>query len=643
MIKRLLFLLLFSLILINTSQADERILNFHSDITVHRDGSMSVVETIKVRAEGNNIKRGIFRDFPTDYQGVAGTQYHVAFEVESVLKNGEPENYYLETLNNGMRIYIGRSDVLLSPGEYSYTISYQTNRQLGFYKNHDELYWNVTGNGWDFPIDKASASVHLPSDLDSSQINAEAFTGASGQQLRNYQTQTRNNATNFETTASLSIEEGLTIVVTWPKGYVQEPSPTQQLIWFAQDNTGMIIAIVGLLFLLCYYYIVWLRVGRDPEPGVIIPLYQAPQGFSPGAARYILNMGYDDKTFTVTLVSLAVKGYLKLNQSKGQYSAKRTSKSFDKDLGPGEKALLKTLFIGSLNHSISFKQQYHSRINSAIVATKTALQNNYDKAYFLINRKWLKPGIIFSLITLALAIWFQPGANGMFAIFISIWLSIWSIAVIALVRGSYNAWRHASGPLSYLSAIYQTLFALPFIAGEIMAIGVFIWVSTIPLAVIMAALFATNAVFYQLLKAPTLAGRALLDKLEGLKLYLEVAEKDELKFKHPPEKTPELFETLFPYAMALGVEERWADRFTRVFAELEKQQHTYNPDWYHGGHFSSRSVSQFSRDMGSSLSSAISSSSRAPGSSSGGSSGSSGSSSSGSSGGGGGGGGGGGW
>jgi uncharacterized membrane protein len=214
--------------------------------------------------------------------------------------------------------------------------------------------------------------------------------------------------------------------------------------------------------------------------------------------------------------------------------------------------------------------------------------------------------------------------------------------VFFLSRMAYNAWRYSDGIMGYGSAIASTLFALPFLVGELFGLGVLISATSFSLVIVLAALIAVNALFYQLLKAPTRAGRAVLDKLQGLKLYLEVAEKDELQFKHPPEKTPELFERLFPYAMALDVEQRWAERFTAVFANLESEQQTYSPGWYHGSHFNSHAIGDFAGSLGDSMSSVISSSSTAPGSSSGSSSGGF-SSSGGSSGGGGGGGGGGGW
>jgi len=145
-----------------------------------------------------------------------------------------------------------------------------------------------------------------------------------------------------------------------------------------------------------------------------------------------------------------------------------------------------------------------------------------------------------------------------------------------------------------------------------------------------------NIAFYHWLKAPTMAGRKILDEIEGFRLYLDVAEKDEMNLHNPPKKTPDLFEIYLPFALALDVEQRWAERFASLFAGMEEQGEHHHPGWYSGHHWHHQHLGDFSSALGGSLSSAISSSSTAPGSSSGSGGG-------GSSGGGGGGGGGGGW
>ncbi|MBT8146546.1 MAG: DUF2207 domain-containing protein, partial [Gammaproteobacteria bacterium] len=147
-------------------------------------------------------------------------------------------------------------------------------------------------------------------------------------------------------------------------------------------------------------------------------------------------------------------------------------------------------------------------------------------------------------------------------------------------------------------------------------VGVFDYFSLVVVVLaVMSIIFM--ALFAWLLRAPTPRGRLLLDKLEGFKLYLEVAEKDDLHLKHPPELTPQLFETYLPFAIALGVEQPWAESFATVFARLAADQTpSYQPAWYHGS-FNSFDAAGFAGGLGKGFASAISSASNPPGSASG--------------------------
>jgi len=160
--------------------ADERILSYQSNIEIFTDGDMQVEDNIRVRVENNIIKRGIYRDFPTRYKDKLGNNYHVKFDVIRVLRDGQSEPFHTKAQNNGVRLYVGSKNYQLPVGEYEYTIVYRTNRQLGFFENHDELYWNVTGNGWVFPIDKVEVKVILPQNIPTDSLKLEAYTGAYG-------------------------------------------------------------------------------------------------------------------------------------------------------------------------------------------------------------------------------------------------------------------------------------------------------------------------------------------------------------------------------------------------------------------------------------------------------------------------------
>ena len=290
------YLLCGVLLCIDPAIAAERILSYSSEIEIVEDGSMFVSEVIRVRAENKQIKRGIYRDFPTRYRTQSGDRYVVDFELLAVSRDGKAEPHHIESLANGVRVYIGHKDIFLDPGEYTYRISYRTDRQLGFFPEHDELYWNVTGNDWAFPIDQVFAAVTLPPHVASQQTSSEGYTGLFGEYGKDFQA-TRNefNQIEFTTTRSLQPREGLSIVVTWPKGYVTEPTAKDKIGYFLRDNRMAIITVSGLAVLFIYYFMVWIRVGRDPASGTIVPLFYPPANLSPAAMRYIYRMGLTTK------------------------------------------------------------------------------------------------------------------------------------------------------------------------------------------------------------------------------------------------------------------------------------------------------------------------------------------------------------
>jgi len=324
--------------------AAEEILSFHSDIQVFEDGAMVVTETIRVRAEGREIKRGIYRDFPTDYKDRYGNRLRVKFDVQQVLRDGLSESYHTQRQGNGVRVYIGHKDRFLRGGEYTYTLTYRTDRQLGFFDSHDELCWNVTGNGWAFRIREASAKVRLPGTVAADDVRPEGYTGAQGAKGQDYRAVVEFDGTvRFATTRSLGVREGLTIAVAWPKGHVREPTTEEKLQRTLEDNASLLIGAGGLAIVLFYYLAVWIRLGRDPQAGVVIPRYSPPHGYSPASMRYIREMGYDHKAFAAALVNLAVNGLVEITEDGKEYTLFRT----DKDalgLAPGEKTLLKMLF-----------------------------------------------------------------------------------------------------------------------------------------------------------------------------------------------------------------------------------------------------------------------------------------------------------
>lgn len=613
--------------------ADERILDYHSDIRIDGDGSMMVDEHIRVMAEGKAIRRGIYRDFPTDYHDRSNNRLKIGFEVLGVTRDGQTEDWHTEGRDNGVRVYAGNKNRNVSPGQHDYVISYHTTRQLGFFDDHDELYWNVTGTGWPFPIAKAGATVHLPQDVAAAKLKALGFTGDQGSKTQNLETQILPNGASYHTTAALEPHQNLTVVLEFPKGIIAAPGPRQKAVWLLKDNTNLLLALLGLVLLWLYYGWAWNRFGRDPESGPLVARYEPPDGDSAAALRYVREMGYDTTCFTAGVLGLAARGRLQIEQDPDDiYTLTKSAKPPEDKLPLDARKLFESLF--NSGDKLGLTNNNHSKMSATRKAHQKALSLLYEKKYFFTNSAKLWPGILISLATLGAMMIGAP----LEAWFMLFWLSIWSVGVFVLVSAVISA-RHAKGFKGRVKGVGSWLFAMPFLIGELVGLGIFghlVGYAILPLFVL---LLGTNFAFYHWMKAPTQDGAKLLDGINGFRWYLGVAEKQELDSRYKPESKPELFGQYLPYAMALGVGNAWADRFASALTPAQMQQ--AQPTWYHGtstgmAAFNAGNFASLSNGISSGVSGAIASASVAPGSSSGSSGG-------GFSGGGGGGGGGGGW
>ena len=346
--------------------ASEEIRSFSSQIEVLPDSDIIVTETIRVMPEGNQIKRGIYRDFPTIYSGGLGLRSAVNFELLETRRDGQPEPSRTERKSNGLRIYLGSANVFLPHVETTYTIKYRTGPQLGFFKDFDELYWNVTGNGWSFPILAASACVTLPPGAKPRLI--EAYTGRTGSKGTDFQITSKAGCdVSIETTNTLSPGEGLTLVVTWPKGFVQAPPIHKKLLSAAAANFPLLAGFFGLIAATAYFLVTWSLVGRDPKRGVVIPLFAPPQNFTPQEVRYLDGLGTCDNTsLAAAVLNLAVKRSLTITESNKIYTLNKLN---GEGLDEAESLFLKALFRSG--SSLLLKQENHSTLEVA----KTILAN----------------------------------------------------------------------------------------------------------------------------------------------------------------------------------------------------------------------------------------------------------------------------
>ncbi len=625
-----------SLLLPGAAAAEERILKFDSNIAVARDGTLDVTETIHVRVENIRINHGIYRDIPTKYPATGGRRVKVGFELTDTWLDGQVEPYKVETLTNGVRIRIGSADRTVSPGEHVYTIRYRASRMIGRFDGYDELYWNATGNTWDFPIDRASATVTLPSPARFGQ--RAAYTGPQGSTESSARVASEEpGSIRFDTTRPLYSHEGLTIAVAFPKDVVAAPSESDRMGWFLSDWGPPFAGALGLAAILGYLFYAWNKAGRDPRAGTVVPLFSPPDELSPAAMRYIVKQSFDNRAFAAALVDAAVKGHVRqVEEDGGWFSGnerriERIETPGATPLAAPEQSALNRLV--SPNESIVMEQKNHATFSSSIKALGTRFAAAYDGKLFLRNYGWMGAAVVIFVAALWLAaatVVLAEGAGSQLLVL----LSAAGMAIGALIFHAAPKEKTSGRCLLHLLALafggIGVAFGLPLIP-QALTTG-----NWLPLAIPLIGLpFVISSFFW--MSAPTKEGRGVLDRIAGFKQYLSITERDRLDRMQAPEDTLELFERYLPYAIALDVENRWADRYTGLLAAAAAAPGASQGfAWYSGSSSPWNDSGGFVDSIGSSLASSVSSASTAPGSSSGSGGG-------GSSGGGGGGGGGGGW
>jgi hypothetical protein len=619
--------------------AGERILSYVSEIDVAADGTLNVSETITVNALGREIRRGIYRDFPTIYRR-DNRRVRVGFEVQSVERDGRPEPYAIESIRDGKRIRIGEADTFIPQGRHTYVIRYATTRQIGFFDGFDELNWNVTGNAWVFPIERAEVRIRLPQAVPWGQRTV--YTGPQGErdQHDGEVGSERPGEIAFRTTRGLGPAEGFTVAVAFPKGVVAAPRPLSPArLWF-QDYGPAVAAILALIGLAIFYFIAWKRAGRGPVAGTVVPLFEPPDNLSAAAIRYIRRMGYDNRVFAAAIVESGVKGKLRLVEGeKGWFSSAKTvihRSAEGDDMPPPERDMLRALFSGS--DTVEMDNANHAVFGAARDALKERLQEAYLGPLFLRNHGWAWVGLQLMLA----AMLFVGAVMALADIYAELGERLLPAAGFLLMIGSVLAGINSRFARKDGSWALAALAGLLSLGGSAFVVLAFVWaLETEGLLVLwMAApLLALPLVIsaFVWMAAPTREGRLVMDRIAGFERYLSITEEDRLETLHPPEKTPELFERYLPHAIALGVENRWAGKFASVLAAAaaEPGRH-HGMGWYSGSSDPWSNPGMFASTVGGSLASSVASAATAPGSSSGSGGG-------GSSGGGGGGGGGGGW
>ena len=612
--------ILFSILLFSSSVygQEEKVYSFHSEIDIEVSGDIQVREIIRVYAAGNVFKRGVTRALPLVRQDADGRRIKVSYKINKVLQDGKKADFFTEREGDDLVVYVGDKNKFLDPGFYNYEIFYTSPGQLGFFEDYDELYWNVNGLS-DHVTDTVSCVVRMPGGAQI--ISHRCYTGVRGATEGDCRSAELDDGSFFSEATNLNPDEMLTIAVSFTPGVVQQKgTATYRPTHF--DRYGLVyFTVIFLLFFSVYYSRTWRKYGIDPPKPVVIPQFSPPDGLSPASVGMLHKEVYVDELITSAIVSLAVKGFIRIKEeeTKGIFGLKKEKhftliklKDADGSLPDEESKVMSELF--KINNETTITGKYDKDMENMMRSFRTSLKRQYSPV--LNEGRNLKlhiiPWLLVPVYLFAVAYFSVFESQAVVKAYVqSLAIAfVPLIFVVFLITGIVKKLRRR-----FLSILIG-LFAL---TGSVAAIAQIPLDGLSPNGISflagMPVLVIGYLVYSYLIVRP---GERKLDyqaKIEGLKMYIDVAEEKQMQFFNPPDITPEIFEQLLPYAIALNMDKIWGEKFQDKFLSSLAQQTPYQPAWYAG---TVMRPSVFGNSLRTSLYSNIRSSAAAPSSSGGG-------------------------
>lgn len=336
----------------------EKINDFQVKIDIQKDGKIKVEEKILYDFETAS-KHGIYREIPTVKTNKDGKNFRMDLNVASVVdENNAPYNFstsYIGSQDN-LNIKIGDANIFVT-GPHTYIINYEVGGAITYFSDHDELYWNITGNNWDYPIEKSSVEILLPGELKDEQIKTICYTGISGSTTQNCSLSSTSGKVIGSTSTPLSAQEGFTTVVSFPVGLIAHLEPKPVVNFFDTWIGKITLLILGLAAFFWYIVlplaipIVWWTQGRDPKAmqGEVRawfdpPVTQKGRALTPAEVGTLVDESADTRDVFAAIIDLARRGYFKIvEKKKGDFSFIK-QKNDDISLQPYEKELLDGIF-----------------------------------------------------------------------------------------------------------------------------------------------------------------------------------------------------------------------------------------------------------------------------------------------------------
>jgi len=532
----------------NFSFSQERIKNFSVEITVNKNSTLLIKESI-VYDFGENLRHGIYRNIPLLNIKIK------AIKVVDEFNNPYP--FKIERESGYFKIKIGDPNKLIT-GEHTYNIYYEVLGGVRFFEDHDELYWNVTGNEWQVPIEKASVLIHLPQKLSQENLKFNCFTGPFGSKEKScFFKLNENGDGEFKSERRLDSGEGLTIVFGWPKGIVKKPNIFERFFWNLKENWPFLIS----FFVFVYLFIKWLIKGKDPRiKKPIVVEYEPPDNLRPAEMSLIMKQKVEPFDIAATILDLAVRGYIKIKEVKRGFWRRKdymlinlTNFDKEKDLKLYERELLMRIF---KDKSAIFVSELKNKLYKDFKEiAEMVFSGISSRNYYFLNPEEAKK----QLLNIAEKLYI--------VLYLSILLLYALTPFIGIVKGTPEPHTVYH---TLVDAITSTSFFNLIFAG---VISVFLfWF------------------FSHFMPKRTLIGTEVFRKILGFKEYIKTAEKYRVQFY----EKENIFEKYLPYAMIFGLTKKWAKAFEGIYQKP--------PSWYEGEFGSTFTISVFSSSIASCLS-----------------------------------------
>jgi len=475
---------------------------FNSNITLNQDASIAIKE--KIDYYFTFARHGIYREIPVNYKVTGSFTRPTLLKLNNLYyyQADYPEIHdssYERSLNNGFAILkIGDADTTII-GDYSYVLDYKLTYAINYFDDHDELYINVTGTGWDVPINSVVANITVPGKI----TDKLCYTGVTDSTTSNCTfTELGENKVTVKAD-SLGVYEGLTVVLAMPKDTVANTT-SQQRIQSVIANLGLFIPILAIITVI----IISPRVNRNKKL-TIIPNYNVSKGWNPLRSGFIYKKGLPSNIITAQIINLAINKYIKIKQiSNKDYELIKTEKE------PPTDAEEKILYDGLLGEkdSVSLKS-LSTKFYSTVTTLKASVEKRiYAEEYFSTSQRSISN---------------KFGIGGIIGVLLCF----------------------------FLAASFANNAAMSWFWGLLIS-------------------FIILTIFGFQIDKRSVTGNEMYYELEGLKMYINTAEKHRIEFHDNPKKYLGVFEKLLPYAMIFGLEKKWAKEFEDLYIE--------QPDWYEG-------------------------------------------------------------